>query len=596
MPMPFCPKVMSSPYPSLQTADLPIPQIWDITPPPAFQAALETRFKPLQSTYPGMLRFGKSNKQSPFLRFDHKWHLEKFSGDVPQRSGSFSGTVRAFAGGTATEEVQDISGFCKITHLLDAYRMIQGNYPVAQHPALPAPGRKSAKVYSKLHDPHNQAYVDAVACYMLSKFREADHSPHFSLFYGSYLAIAKQYYYNVTEDFSDLRFESWFWRKKAQGLFKLIGFEGEVPLANDDPLMEAPEDISDESSCTDSDDDSVARRSHVSELHDGDNVTICDGGSMHSASITTASSAGSASASGTNNDDSDDDSNDDDYDDESDIGKEMKFFAAISEFPTMLMFLESNKGTMDSLMEENCPDMDAKQGTAEWEARWSAWLFQVIVALCQIQSLWGMTHNDLHSNNILWVPTDKKFMYYKTRDGRLWRVPTYGKLFRIIDFGRAIYTHNNVLCISDDYWPENEAGSQYNFGPLYDPKEPRVYPNPSFDLSRLAVSIIEGLFTEIPEDRSTAVLSSEIDRKQNETVSDLFNVLWSWLIDDEGRNILWDADQSERYPGFELYRVIAQKVKGAVPIEQLNKAPFSGFVLPSSESVPEGEKVYSFFC
>jgi hypothetical protein len=123
-----------------------------------------------------------------------------------------------------------------------------------------------------------------------------------------------------------------------------------------------------------------------------------------------------------------------------------------------------------------------------------------------------------------------------------------------------------------------------------------VYPNPSFDLSRLAVSIIEGLFTEIPEDRSTAVLSSEIDRRQNETVSDLFNVLWSWLIDDEGRNILWDADQSERYPGFELYRVIAQKVKGAVPIEQLNKAPFSGFVLPFSESVPEGEKVYSFFC
>lgn len=477
----------------------------------------------------------------------------------------------------------DISGFCKITHLLDAYRMIQGNYPVSQHPALPAPGRKSAKVYSKLHDPHNQAYVDGVACYMLSKFREAGHSPHFSLFYGSYLAIANQYYYNITEDFSDIRFESWFWRKRSQGLFKLIGFEGDKPLPYDDPLMEAPEDIPDESSCTDSDD---TRRSSVSELHDGDGASA-GSGSMHSASISTASE--------TNDSDSTDETDDGSY--ESDFGKEMTFFAAISEFPTMLMFLESNKDTMDSLLDGDSPHMDAQVGTPEWEARWSAWLFQVIVALCQIQSLWAMTHNDLHSNNVLWTPTDKEFLYYKTNDGRKWKVPTYGKLFRIIDFGRAIYTHNNVLCISDDYWPDNEAGTQYNFGPLYDPKEPRAYPNPSFDLSRLSVSIIEALFTDIPADRDGDVtLSSEIDRVQKETVSDLFNVLWGWLIDDDGRNILWDADNSERYPGFELYRVIAQKVKGAVPREQLDKAPFSGFALSDDGVVPDGEKVYSLFC
>jgi hypothetical protein len=173
-------------------------------------------------------------------------------------------------------------------------------------------------------------------------------------------------------------------------------------------------------------------------------------------------------------------------------------------------------------------------------------------------------------------------------------VPTYGKLFRIIDFGRAIYTHNGVLCISDDYWPENEAGTQYNFGPLYDPKEPRVYPNPSFDLSRLAVSILEALFNEIPDDKKDGqILSSEIDRIQHETTSDLFNVMWQWLIDDDGRNILWDADQSERYPGFDLYRVIAQKVKNAIPREQLDKPPFLGFVY---SNVPQGEKVYSLFC
>ena len=568
---------MASPYPSLQTADLPSPVIWECKPNPILQNALETRFTPLQTTYPGMIRFGKSKKYSPFLRFDHKWHLDGFIGDVPQRSGIFSGKVRAFKDGQADETVVDISGFCKITHLLDAYKMIQGNYPMSQHPALPAPGKKSAKVYSKIHDPHNQAYVDAVACYMLSKFREADHSPHFSLFYGAYLAIAKQYYYNITEDFPDIRFDSWFWKKQKEGIFKLVGFEGDVPLDSENPLMETPEDL-DSSSRSGSGSDSSS--SSISEL--GGDVG-CDTGSLHSASITTASSIEDKSES-----DSESGS-----EMESDVGSEHTFFAAIAEFPTMLMFLEANKNTMDSLLSDS-PDVDVEIGTPEWEAQWSAWFFQVIAALCQIQSLWAMTHNDLHSNNILWTPTEKEFLYYKTRDGRTWRVPTYGKLFRIIDFGRAIYTHNNVLCISDDYWPDNEAGSQYNFGPLYDPKEPRTYPNPSFDLCRLAVSTIEALFLETPPDKESGqIMSSEDGRVQKETVSELFNVLWGWVIDDDGRNVLWDTDQSERYPGFDLYRVIAQKVKHAVPREQLEKAPFIGFVC---ESVPVGEKVYSLFC
>ena len=235
---------MSSPYPSLQTMELPSPQIWTIQPRPEFQTALETRYSPLQTTYPGMVRFGKSNKYSPFQRFDHKWHLEHFSDEVPQRSGPFSGRVRAFKDGRASDEVSDISGYCKITHLLDAYKMIQGNYPMSKHPALPAPGRKSAKVYSKIHDPHNQAYVDAVACYMLSKFREADQSPHFSLFYGAYLAISKEYYYNITEDFPDIRFEPWFWRKQQEGVFRLVGFEDDKPMDPKNPLIEMPDNLS----------------------------------------------------------------------------------------------------------------------------------------------------------------------------------------------------------------------------------------------------------------------------------------------------------------------------------------------------------------
>ncbi|NDB82362.1 MAG: hypothetical protein EB127_06425, partial [Alphaproteobacteria bacterium] len=76
--------------------------------------------------------------------------------------------------------------------------------------------------------------------------------------------------------------------------------------------------------------------------------------------------------------------------------------------------------------------------------------------------------------------------------------------------------------------------------------------------------------------------------------SELFNVLWSWLIDDDGRNVLWETDKSERYPGFDLYCVIAQKVKNAVPREQLDKPLFTQFV--TTDPIPENEKVYSLFC
>jgi hypothetical protein len=108
--------------------------------------------------------------------------------------------------------------------------------------------------------------------------------------------------------------------------------------------------------------------------------------------------------------------------------------------------------------------------------------------------------------------------------------------------------------------------------------------------------IIEALFLENPPEEKPegAILSSEEGRVQKETKSELFNVMWSWLIDDDGRNVLWDIDQSERYPGFDLYRVIAQKVKNAVPREQLDKPLFTQFV--TLDPLPEGEKAYSLFC
>jgi hypothetical protein len=259
----------------------------------------------------------------------------------------------------------------------------------------------------------------------------------------------------------------------------------------------------------------------------------------------------------------------------------------------MMIFTETNESTLDDLLEDY-EEVGCNPGDRLWEDKWSAWLFQVISALCIAQTLFGFTHNDLHSNNIVWSYTDELYLYYSTNNNKVFKVPTYGKIFKIIDFGRSIFSINGNMYISDDFKEGNDADTQYNFPQLSDDTSSElVYPNPSFDLARLSISIFENLFPETPEEKNDGrILSEEEGRIVKETKSDLYNILWEWLIDNEGNNILWDEDNNERFPDFELYVHIAAKCKKAVPKEQIYKQPFRKFLI---DSQPKNTKVYSLF-
>jgi hypothetical protein len=259
----------------------------------------------------------------------------------------------------------------------------------------------------------------------------------------------------------------------------------------------------------------------------------------------------------------------------------------------MLIALEKNNGTMDALL-DSIEAVGAKHGTPEWELRWSAWIFQVIAGLIVAQTVFGFTHNDLHTNNIVWSPTEEEFLYYRTGAGLVYRVPTYGKLFKIIDFGRAIFTINGKMFVSDDFKEDNDAGEQYAFRPLSAEFEKEVPPNPSFDLCRLAVSLLSGLFPVKPDEiEDGEVLSREKGLIVKETVSELYNLLWSFMIDDAGKNVFMNPDESERFPDFDLYKHIAEWVHVAVPAEQVGKAIFRGFVIGGTSV--EGKRVYPLF-
>ena len=550
-------------------------------------------FKELHRLHPGLLHLydlsglleGKGD-----VHMDQRFRIIGASG--LSKSGAMNLTVEKNVKDSEIE-VQDISGFMKVTHLLDPISWLRGKYEVEDLSGAVSFFKEvpNEKIKEKLNNSMNQAYVEAVASYSLSKLREGDVSPHFHYFYGAFRGISDTYSYNISDVFASYRHCRWFWDHQETGIFEL-SVDNEESLEKEvlEAIFEPPSTLHSETS-SNADDE-------TEELDSIDGPLAATAVELESLSTTSMESVSyKEDEDATDEDEDDDEDDDDDSDDEDDDSENdsLNVLAKIHNFPVMVLFTESSEGTMDSLL-ENFDEVGAKPNTKKWDEIWLAWVFQIISALCVVQAMFGFSHNDLHTNNIVWIKTDIKFLHYRSRDGTTWKVPTYGKLFRIIDFGRAIFWVNKRLFCSDDFSEGNDAADQYNFGPLKtDDFSPEVHPNPSFDLCRLAVSLFEGLFPVEPLIKKGAlILSAEPGLKVKETESDLYNLLWSWMIDEDGCNVMMEPNGKERYPDFDLYKVIAAKVHEAVPSEQITRPIFDKFRV-SKNGVGKA-KVYNLFC
>ncbi len=284
--------------------------------------------------------------------------------------------------------------------------------------------------------------------------------------------------------------------------------------------------------------------------------------------------------------------------------------------PVLLLFQEAADGTMDELLEEEVTIMDGLNTPSgmkehmgscdgldniinitrmEREQRWSAWLAQIIAVLSQLQALMCFCHNDLHTNNIVWTKTADQFIYYETLAGKVYKVPTYGKKFHIIDFGRATFALGDKVFLSDDFFPGNDAAGQYNYDVCTNHEDdgaPYIEPNMSFDLARLSYSMIDMLYDERPPVKSRTLPPLNVEHGESvwQTVSELYNCLWRWVVDDEGLNILETADGEERFSGFDLYIHIAHNMHGSIPKDQWKLAPFNAFETTSKP--PSTVKLY----
>ena len=251
----------------------------------------------------------------------------------------------------------------------------------------------------------------------------------------------------------------------------------------------------------------------------------------------------------------DDDDDDDEYEDDETL------WATIKNFPVSAIMLEKCENTLDSLM------MQEKEMT---ENEWRSALMQVIMTLITYQKLFGFTHNDLHTNNIMYIYTEKEYIYYHYNK-KYYRVPTYNRTFKIIDFGRAIYKYKSKTICSDSFSMTGDAATQYNCEPYFNDNKPRLEPNYSFDLCRLGCSIFDYFIDDISN--VAAICKKE----------PLSKLIVEWVTDDQNRNILYKANGEERYPDFKLYKMIARSVHNHTPQAQLSKPIFASYEFPKKK-------------
>lgn len=439
--------------------------------------------------------------------------------------------------------------------------------------------------------PENQGYVDCVASSLVTTLGTTYRSPHFCKFYGAFRAVTDKFCFSLEDDFDDFRFTEWFWKALDAKEFGLRMMERSTKrILTMDEIQELmrpdPEFLEDENSDDDTDSDVTSQTSSVRT----ETLSI-DAESLPSVwesnipktphdceleEITSIASDGQIQMKGgmsfsnhTSSEDSDSSSVSDMY----------EIHAELYNMPVAVMFLEKQTATMDDMLETSTL---APIQTKEQTDQWLAWIFQVCVACAQYQNGLHCTHNDLHTNNILWKRTDQPFLYYKTTKGTVYKVPTYGYIFSIIDYGRAIFTLKGFTYISSDYNDGHDASGMYNFGCIFDETQPKVHPNHSFDLCRLACCLVRALFPVNPEGLANrTVLTKEDGLVVRETANPVFNLIWSWLKTKDGDNVMETPDGDEKYYGFDLYIAIASMVHNANPTVQLSRPMFQTFVQPS---------------
>ena len=543
------------------------------------------------------------------INLNNKWYISNINDKIDDNDNLFHCKIKNWE----TNKVKETEIFFKLAPLLDPYKYMIGKYDISNPKIfnLPKLDTSCYDCNDKLIDTNNSAYVDGLFLFLSNQLRFTHKFIHGIEYYGSFLAIKNNFKINVFDDIDYLN-NSDFFNKNKNLLFTIDDYEHlfqkeenklkPIKIGNNISLKsiksvdnEVFENIFEEnntinlnnlkdmsidlvditninlhttqqvtlkSNSTCSSRTSYTNDDDLDDHDDDDND--CENCQQNTNEIIDSNFEKNNNE---NNDDEEQDNNneedneqdndeDDNYEDiDDDDDEEEKINVVISKFPVQVIGMEYCENTFDDLILNN------ELNDEEW---YSA-LMQIIMILITYQKAFNFTHNDLHTNNVMYNKTDKKFIYYCYKK-KYYKVPTFGRIFKVIDFGRSIFKFDGKIFCSDSFQNGNDAATQYNTEPYFNDKKPRLEPNFSFDLCRLACSIFDYIIDDFEEIKDLSKIKNPIK-----------HLIFEWCLDDKGINMLYKNNGVERYPDFKLYKMIARCVHNHTPQAQLERPEFDAF-------------------
>jgi len=520
-------------------------------------------------------------------------------------AGCFSihGTVEKRVGGTEKsgwKTVKSTSGydtkqyeqalFCKMSPLIEPLKVINDSiYPdFMELSEYRLPGDTARQVVEKINSVNNSSHVEALAMYMNSRLTEQGKCPAFPYFYGCLNGISKTYYHDITDEIAMYAEQVWFVNKAQCGKIDLcfvnlddlgneIATNPKYNIVTSSPtnnmlkrcIEETPEIKTDLQS-------RLLGINRLSELGNGldDELNDLEGESFvteqpmpdeDEAHVPQTKPINSAADLLLNAHILDKDADIDDLDlsglEQSNVYDNKIFYMKMNDYPVSYCFMEKMGTTLDALMHGPEPLE---------ETEWLSVLFQVAFGLAAAGKSHQFVHNDLHCANIMFQSTAENYIYYYI-NGHYYRVPTFRRIAKIIDFARATFKVNDRWIFSDVFLPGGDAAEQYTY-PDANGKIKKtgdtVLPNPSFDLILLSTSIF-----------------NDIDDKHMALKSMIYN--WCQSSERYADNML------ERPVDFQLYIDIARECKNAKPKNVLKDALFQRFRIKKSK-IPAGKFVHVY--
>lgn len=553
---------------------------------------------------------------------DDDEHLDAETEEALNNTFTIIGNVEKINKTTGEKILKQEKIFVKKSPLLEPLKIMQDYYIIPdsiQNKKLDDTSINNTN--NKLNSYNNSTYVEALFLYLGNKLVEVGKCPTFPYYYGSINGNDPNYYHNITDEYDSVSRNKWF-RDRVKSDFDLLIIDDDSEDMNSiinnmykesinkqDEINDSSDDNWDDiEDTTDDDDDmittipdntlidttgteylNVIEEKIITSNNNESTIQLEEGDILNAETLTDEiiDDYGKNKQDNfiTNLDDlnldididdnqeeekhikednkdldfieslSDFDKENNDLTDFEDDGKFKLYYIKCSNIPVNLCLMEHMEKTLDQTLDD---------GYNMTETEWFAVFFQIAFGLAVAQKYFNFVHNDLHSDNIMFKSTPMKHLYYEV-NGKYYKIPTYNKIAKIIDFARGTFKFGDRWVFSDQFSDDGEACGQYDYPIDGSLKNCEFKPNPSFDLVRLGTTVIERL-DELP------VVTEFVEKL---------------CMDDDGHCVCYNEDS------FQLYIDIARTCHNAVPIDVLQGKEFNKFKI-AKEKIPKNTFIFRY--